>query len=199
MLPLLALGAGAISTGINEYQRQKRRRELNQVFERSRPPSIDFGLRRKNMMSQVAEGRNQQVRGFGEAQAARGVDDAGAAYSAGRAFTTDAARRTDEGMANLQVQEDDYNRAVAEWEARKAGVMAEQPDAWDSLAEGIGTGLSVYQMTNPEKFATQYPQAQPAQGGMMNFRFNPLQGGNQSSLRFNDPRRRLGLRFGGGR
>lgn len=175
-LPLLwAAGAGLASAGISEYQRRNRRRELEAGLNRARPPSIDFGLRRKNMASQIGQQRTNQARGFGESQAGRGVDDPGAAASAGRGFASDAASRLDEGYANIQDQQDAYDRAVAEWEERKAGIMSEQPDITNSLAEGLQTGMSVYQMANPQAFTTQYPQtsAQPQSPPGIDFGFKP--------------------------
>jgi hypothetical protein len=160
----LPLAAGAATTGINEWQRQKRRKDIEGAFNRSRPPSIDFWMRRSNLRRQVGEGTLDQVRGYGETQSARGINDPGAAFSAGRLFTQDAANRTDEGLARIQEQEDEYKRAVAEWEAKKAAALAGQPDFANSLAEGLNTGMQAYQFFNPQQFTTQYPEMnQPTQ------------------------------------
>ncbi len=201
MLPfILPAILGGATFGLNEWQRSKRLRELKKGFDRARPPSIDFGLRRKGLMQRAGDAATGQSRAYGASQESAGVVDPGAAFSASRAIGTDVGKRVDEGMIGIQGQEDAYKRALAEWEAARASAIAGQPDMTNSLAEGLQTGMSAYMGLNPQQFLPQAPQVQADKttdftklpGFDPRFaqpRFNALGTNQRRGLQFQTPRR----------
>jgi len=148
--PFIPLAIAGATTLISEYQRKQRERQ----FERSRPPKIDFGKRRSQIMGGIASQALDAQRGAGEMMAARGIDDPGSAFSQGRALTGDANRQMQAASADILAEQEAYQRALAEWERQKMQL----PDFTNSLGSGIQAGISAYQL-----------QGQPIQGPQSDF------------------------------
>lgn len=145
-LPLLA---SAASTAYGEYDRQKRQRALDRI----KFPEFNYGARREAIAQDAATQREAGVRAAQGAMAARGLNDSGMAYSAGRESAMNADALATQRLAQLEGQKiaNDQQRLSFEQQREQ-----QRTSPLESIAGGVDMFSSLYQLANPNLFVPNY-------------------------------------------